>query len=62
MIRPCLILTAVAGATAVVAPAAAQDQLSIGIEVATDEVRRGLSWAEGRAAASADAFATLGPI
>ncbi|UUL82238.1 TorF family putative porin [Sphingomonas qomolangmaensis] len=47
---------------ATIAPAAAQDRPTIGFEAATDEVRRGLSWSEGRAALSADASGTLGPI
>ncbi|WP_033922097.1 TorF family putative porin [Sphingomonas sp. 37zxx] len=44
------------------APAMAQDRPSIGFEAATDEARRGLSWSEGRAAVSADASGTIGPV
>ncbi|MBB4841413.1 hypothetical protein HNP52_004515 [Sphingomonas kyeonggiensis] len=39
----------------------AQD-LSGGVELATDESRRGLSWSEGRVAASADALVALGAL
>lgn len=34
----------------------------VGVEAATDENRRGLSWSEGRATASADVWAPLGPL
>ncbi|HEX8556139.1 MAG TPA: hypothetical protein VF695_15640, partial [Sphingomonas sp.] len=40
-------------------PAHAQT-ISGGVEAATDESRRGLSWSQGRGAASADAFVPLG--
>ncbi|MBN2973061.1 hypothetical protein JW805_13635 [Roseomonas aeriglobus] len=41
-------------ATLVATPAFGQSRPSVGAEVATDEVRRGLSWSDGRPAASAD--------
>jgi len=47
---------------AAAAPVAAQTRPSVGVEAASDEVRRGLSWSGGRAAVSADAAATLGPV
>lgn len=50
-------------AVAMVSGAAAHAQdLSGGVEVATDESRRGLSWSEGRVAASADALVVLGMV
>jgi len=50
--------------TAAFLPTSVQAQVapSGGIEVATDEARRGLSWSEGRATLSADAAASLGRI
>lgn len=42
-------------------PAQAQ-RLSGGIEAATDESRRGLSWSEGRIATSADLLVPVGPL
>lgn len=42
-------------------PAQAQ-KLSGGIEAATDESRRGLSWSEGRIATSADLLVPVGPL
>jgi hypothetical protein len=50
--------------TAAFLPTSVQAQVapSGGIEVATDEARRGLSWSEGRAVLSADAAASLGRI
>lgn len=50
---------AVLAAASLAAPAAAQR--SLGIEGATDERRRGLSWTGGRATAAVDARASLGP-
>lgn len=48
----------VAGATVVMAAFPAQAQsVDVGVEAATDEVRRGLSWSDGEISASADAFA-----
>ncbi len=44
------------------APARAQLSPSAGVEISTDEVRRGLSWTGGRAAASVDGQAVVGPI
>lgn len=41
-------------------PAAAQADVTAGVELATDENRRGLSWSAGRVAPSADIAATLG--
>ncbi|WP_294294523.1 TorF family putative porin [uncultured Sphingomonas sp.] len=44
-----------AGAASVLAgPALAQSRPSVGAEITTDEVRRGLSWSDGRPALSAD--------
>ncbi len=43
-------------------PAYAQTGLSAGVEAATDEARRGISWSENRAALSADAAAGFGPV
>ncbi|MFD1787729.1 TorF family putative porin [Sphingomonas floccifaciens] len=45
-----------AGVASVLAgtPALAQSVPSVGVEAATDEVRRGLSWSDGRGALSAD--------
>ncbi|QCI92566.1 TorF family putative porin [Novosphingobium sp. EMRT-2] len=40
--------------------AQAQGMPSFGVEATTDEVRRGLSWSEGKASASADAAVSLG--
>lgn len=50
-----------AAALASLSSAAAQD-VSGGVELATDENRRGLSWSGGRAAASADAQASVGIV
>ena len=47
---------------ALVTPAVAQNARSASVEVMTDEVRRGLSWTEGRAAAAGDVRVSLGPI
>ncbi len=43
-------------------PADAQSSPLAGVELSNDEVRRGLSWSEGRAALSADALVLLGPV
>ncbi|RYY25761.1 MAG: hypothetical protein EOP62_12950 [Sphingomonadales bacterium] len=43
-------------------PAAAQDSRGAGVEIATDEKRRGLSWSDGRMAAAADVYASSGPV
>lgn len=53
-----------AAATALCSPAAAMAQRSLGagIEATNDEVRRGLSWSEGRASVSADALLSVGAI
>ena len=48
--------------TALTGGAAHAQDLSGGVELATDESRRGLSWSEGRIAASADAMVTLGAV
>lgn len=53
-----LILLALA-ATLAAADAHAQSTPSLGVEVASDEARRGLSWTGGRAAASADVATDL---
>ncbi len=56
---------AIAAASALLAsarPARAQTGLSAGVEAATDEARRGISWSENRAALSADAAAGFGPV
>ena len=44
------------------AQAVAQDSRSAGVEVASEEERRGLSWSEGRAVLAADAALSLGRI
>ncbi|OSZ66527.1 hypothetical protein CAP40_11675 [Sphingomonas sp. IBVSS2] len=50
-----------AAALAIFSSAAAQAQdISGGVELATDESRRGLSWSGGRAVASADALVAIG--
>jgi hypothetical protein len=49
-------------AGSVVSPAAAQSSFPAGVEVATEEARRGISWSQGRAALSADVAAVLGPL
>lgn len=59
MIRTLLPL-ALAAVAAV--PAQAQDATNFGVEVASDERRRGLSWSEGDAAVAADAFVARGAI
>lgn len=46
----------------VVATPATAQSLNAGVEVTNDEVRRGISWSEGRASISGDAAAMLGPI
>ena len=43
-------------------PAIAQQRSSIGVELNSDENRRGLSWSGGRVSPSADIFATSGPF
>ncbi|HET9510458.1 MAG TPA: TorF family putative porin [Sphingomonas sp.] len=54
------IAVTIAGVAAIVAtPVLAQSRPSLGAEIATDEVRRGLSWSDGRAAVSADVTADL---
>lgn len=55
------IMVAAAAFTAAL-PAHAQDSRVIGVELASDESRRGLSWSEGRAAASADFRITRGDV
>jgi len=51
-----------AAALAASTPAIAQSGPTVGAEVATQEVRRGLGWSGGRAAVSADATVPLGPL
>ncbi len=48
--------------TALTGGAAHAQDLSGGVELATDESRRGLSWSEGHVAASADALVALGAL
>ncbi|MDP1026429.1 TorF family putative porin [Sphingomonas sp. KR1UV-12] len=55
-------LAALAAACTVTAPAGAQTTATVGAELTNDEVRRGLSWSEGRASVSGDAFVDIGPI
>jgi len=43
-------------------PATAQDRPAIGVELDSDENRRGLSWSGGRVSPSADIFATRGAL
>jgi hypothetical protein len=52
-------ILAVPALMAGVATAQAQGMPSFGVEATTDEVRRGLSWSEGKASASADAAVSL---
>jgi hypothetical protein len=49
-------------AAAVVTPVLAQSSLSAGVEAASDEARRGLSWSGGRAVGSADVTVGSGPV
>jgi hypothetical protein len=56
VLLPAAVLLSFAGAAA-----QAQD-ISGGVELATDENRRGLSWTGGRAAASADALVMIGAL
>lgn len=49
-------------ALAIAGPAWGQAAPAIGVELATEESRRGLSWSDGRVAASADVFASLGAL
>lgn len=53
--------TAIVAAILAAVPAHAQS-FSGGVEAATDESRRGLSWSAGRAVASADALVSLGMV
>lgn len=55
-------ITVSACALAAALPAAAQADVTAGVELATDENRRGLSWSAGRVAPSADISATLGAL
>ncbi|MET4897509.1 TorF family putative porin [Sphingomonadaceae bacterium jetA1] len=43
-------------------PIAAQERPAIGVEVNSDENRRGLSWSEGKVSPSADIFVTRGAL
>lgn len=54
-------LGAIVAGLALAAPLPAFAQ-SLGLELATDEVRRGLSWSGGQAAASADLFGTVAGV
>ena len=47
---------------AFIAPASAQNTTAVTAEAMSDEVRRGLSWSGGRAAAAGDVQISLGPI
>ncbi|MDG5969533.1 hypothetical protein JAGODDHD_00249 [Sphingomonas paucimobilis] len=49
-------------ALALAAPALAQDRPAIGVELNSDENRRGLSWSEGKVSPSADIFVTSGVL
>ncbi len=60
--KPCSLIAGAALAAASALPAHAQTGLSAGVEAATDEARRGLSWSENRGVLSADAAASLGPV
>jgi hypothetical protein len=57
-----VISSAAALAAALAAVPARSQDISAGVELASDEVRRGLSWSEGRPAASADALVSLGAV
>ncbi|KTT97710.1 hypothetical protein NS355_10955 [Sphingomonas yabuuchiae] len=61
MIFRTIALGAVLG-TAIASPLLAQERPSIGVEVNSDENRRGLSWSGGRVSPSADIFSTSGPF
>lgn len=56
------ILLPVAAIASVSGGAARAQDLSGGVELATDENRRGLSWSEGRVAAAADAQVSVGIV
>ncbi|MBM6575488.1 hypothetical protein KCP91_03840 [Microvirga sp. SRT01] len=60
--KPHSLIAGAALAAASALPAHAQTGLSAGVEAATDEARRGLSWSENRGVLSADAAASLGPV
>ncbi len=63
MIRALLLSAAFGLATCgFVTPAAAQITTSVTAEAMSDEIRRGLSWSGGRAAAGGDVQVSLGPI
>lgn len=59
-VRTVIVTSMIAGS--LVSPAFAQNSFSAGVEVATDEARRGISWSQGRAALSADVAAEVGPL
>lgn len=56
------IVTPAAAVAALYATSAHAQDLSAGVEAASDESRRGISWTEGRAAVSADALVTYGAV
>jgi hypothetical protein len=60
MMRAFLVSAALIGTLA--AGSARAQSVSGGVEAATDESRRGLSWTEGRLAASADALVSFGAL
>ena len=60
--KHCSLIAGDALAAASALPAHAQTGLSAGVEAATDEARRGLSWSENRGVMSADAASSLGPV
>ncbi|HEX8382089.1 MAG TPA: TorF family putative porin [Sphingomonas sp.] len=47
---------------AVVTPVLAQSSMAAGVEAASEEARRGLSWSRGRAVGSADVAVRSGPV
>lgn len=56
-----IVLAALLGGS-MASPLLAQERPSIGVELNSDENRRGLSWSGGRVSPSADIFATQGPF
>ncbi|OMJ30558.1 hypothetical protein BSZ14_18170 [Sphingomonas sp. Sph1(2015)] len=56
-----IVLAALLGGS-MASPLLAQERPAIGVEVNSDENRRGLSWSGGRVSPSADIFATSGPF
>ena len=60
--RAVLVVAALSAPFVATHPALAQDRPAIGVELDSDENRRGLSWSGGRVSPSADIFATRGAL